>query len=90
MEIARITLSCREMVALVTAYVEDAMPEEQRVRFEQHVAMCRGCERYLAQMRETIRVTGTLREVDLPPAALDPLQGAFRRWKERRGPGAKP
>ena len=59
-------LSCREVVELVTAYLEGALSREEHVRFETHLAACRGCVAYLEQMRATIRLTGTLRVEDIP------------------------
>src|SRR4029078_3367823 len=53
-------LSCREVVELVTAYLEGALTEAEEVRFEEHLAMCDGCAAYLDQMRRTIDVAGRL------------------------------
>jgi anti-sigma factor RsiW len=47
-------LSCRELVELVTDYLEGAMTPEEAARFEAHVAACAGCEAYLEQVRATI------------------------------------
>ena len=44
-------LSCREVVELITAYLEGALTWRERRRFESHIAGCEGCTRYLAQMR---------------------------------------
>ena len=52
---------CREMVELVTAYLEDALSDRQRRRFEAHLAGCPHCTEYLRQMRTTIAITGRLR-----------------------------
>jgi anti-sigma factor RsiW len=76
--------TCQEMVELVTAYFEDRMPVEDRLRFEQHIAVCGPCHTYLQQMRETIRVTGELREESLSADARDTLLTAFREWEGRR------
>jgi predicted anti-sigma-YlaC factor YlaD len=76
-------LTCQELVEVVTDYLEGAMPAEQRVRFEEHLAYCSWCRTYLAQMRETVEITGTLREDDLGVEARDALMKAFRDWKER-------
>ena len=76
-------LTCQELVEVVTDYLEGAMPAEQRVRFEEHLAYCSWCQTYLAQMRETVEVTGTLREDDLSAEARDALLGVFRDWRER-------
>jgi anti-sigma factor RsiW len=75
-------LTCQELVEVVTDYLEGAMPAKQRVRFEEHLAYCSWCQTYLAQMRETVEITGTLREDDLSAEARDALLRVFRDWKE--------
>ena len=75
--------TCQEMVELVTEYLEDRLSVEDRLRFEQHIAVCGPCHAYLHQMRETIRVTGELREESLSEDARDTLMGAFREWGGR-------
>ncbi|HEX2086073.1 MAG TPA: zf-HC2 domain-containing protein [Solirubrobacteraceae bacterium] len=47
-------MTCRELVELVTEYLEDALPAGRRVRFEEHVAECEGCRAYLAQIRAVV------------------------------------
>jgi hypothetical protein len=74
------TLSCRELVELVTDYFEDALDERHRCLFEEHIAACGGCKRYLEQLRQTILVTGTLTPDDFSPAAERELLQAFRAW----------
>jgi anti-sigma factor RsiW len=75
-------LSCRDIVELVTDYIEDALPAEERRRFEHHLTYCPGCVTYVAQIRETIRVTGQLpREEPLAPALRERLLSQFRSWK---------
>jgi len=79
--IGRADLSCRELVELVTDYVEGALDRRTRSRFERHISGCPHCTAYLEQIRETIRLTGMLREDQLEPQARDELLAAFRRWK---------
>ncbi|MCU0490058.1 MAG: zf-HC2 domain-containing protein [Chloroflexaceae bacterium] len=74
-------LTCRELVELVTEYVEGAMPPEELRRFEQHLAMCEGCRAYLDQARQTIRLVGQLHEAILPLATRQTLLQTFRSWK---------
>jgi predicted anti-sigma-YlaC factor YlaD len=75
-------LSCREIVELVTDYLEDAMLSEERRRFEHHLSYCPGCVTYVEQIRETIRLTGELpREETLSPALRDGLVAQFRHWR---------
>lgn len=76
-------LTCRELVEVVTDYLEDRMPAEQRLLFEEHIAYCTWCVTYLEQMRETIRATGALQEEDLAPEAREALLDVFREWRRR-------
>jgi len=39
-----------------------------------------GCASCLDQMRDTIRIVGSLREEDLDPDLREELVGAFRGW----------
>jgi predicted anti-sigma-YlaC factor YlaD len=73
-------LSCHEVVELVTDYLEDALPPEDRRRVEEHLGLCEGCTRYLEQMRETIRLTGMLTEDQIPEEQKSALLEAFRSW----------
>jgi anti-sigma factor RsiW len=76
-------MSCRELVELVTDYLEDQMPPEQRRTFEEHLAICPGCVNYVEQMRKTVATVGVLREDSIPPEARESLLSAFRDWKRQ-------
>lgn len=70
--------SCDESVELVTAYLEGELDEPTRCRFEEHLAVCEGCERYLSQFRTTIDALRMLRHESLPGDTRDRLLSAFR------------
>ena len=74
-------LTCRELVELVTDYLEGALPRTERARFESHIAACVNCREYLAQFQQTIALTGTLREDDIEPAARAALLAQFGEWR---------
>lgn len=74
-------LVCKELVELVTEYLEGTLAPELRDRFEAHIAGCDGCTNYLVQMRQTIRITGRLSEDNLTPEARETLLHVFRDWK---------
>ena len=73
-------LSCRELVELVTDYLENALAADERARFDDHISRCDGCTEYLRQMRRTIELTGTLSSESLSPEAERALLHAFRGW----------
>jgi anti-sigma factor RsiW len=74
-------MSCRELVELVTEYLEGRLSAVDRRRFEEHMAGCPGCQTYLEQMRASLRLLGGLSEETLPPSMRDELLRAFRSWK---------
>ena len=73
-------MPCRELVELVTDYLEDRLSPIDRARFEAHLTECEACRTYLEQFRQTIRVLGRLPEESLSPEAREALQTAFRGW----------
>jgi anti-sigma factor RsiW len=74
-------MTCKELVELVTNYLEDSLPPQERERFEAHLATCTGCNVYLDQIRKTITLLGTLTEDTIPQRASDELLHIFRNWK---------
>lgn len=79
--IGRKQLSCREMVELMTEYLDGALDPRRHARFERHLAGCPHCRTYLEQVRATIGAAGALREEDVPEPVLAALLDAFRAWK---------
>jgi anti-sigma factor RsiW len=74
-------LVCQQAVELVTDYLEGALSQRARRRFEAHLAGCPHCTEYLAQMRETIRLAGRLEPEDLTPEQRDEFVELYRRWR---------
>ncbi len=78
-------LTCQELVELVTDYLEGALDDATRTRFDEHLEACSACRAYLEQMGVVLRAVGRLREDDLEPAATETLLHAFRDWKHDGG-----
>ena len=76
-------LVCREFVELVTDYLEGALPDAERVRFEAHVAECDGCAGYLEDMR---RLIGSLHQTPEPPPEGATHEALLRAFRDLRGP----
>jgi len=74
-------MSCKELVEIITEYLEGTLPLGERKRFEEHLAVCPGCQTYLEQMRQTVRTLGRLTEESLPPVVRQELLQVFRHWK---------
>jgi anti-sigma factor RsiW len=75
-------LVCREFVELVTDYLDGALPDEQRVRFEAHLAECDGCAGYLEDMS---RLVGSLHQTPEPPPDAETRDALLRAFRDLRG-----
>ena len=73
-------MPCRELVELVSDYLEDKLSPRDKARFEAHLVQCEVCRTYLEQFRLTIRVLGRLPEESLSTEAREKLLAAFRGW----------
>jgi anti-sigma factor RsiW len=74
-------LDCNELVELVTAYLENALPAVERARFEAHLTECPDCVEYMAQFQRTIAAIGLAApELERTPPVSDLLR-VFRDWK---------
>jgi anti-sigma factor RsiW len=72
---------CQQAVELVTGYLEGTLARAGRRRFEAHLAGCPHCTEYLAQMRKTIELTGSLTPDDLTPQMQDEFIAIYRQWR---------
>lgn len=75
-------LTCKELVELITDYLEGVLPAAEHARFDEHLAGCPFCRTYLEQMRQTIDTVGHLPEESVEPSALNALLAHFRREPE--------
>jgi anti-sigma factor RsiW len=74
-------MTCQELVELVTDYLEGALTDLDRERFEEHIELCPMCQVHLEQLRVTVRELGQLRERDIDPEILVEMQERFRHWR---------
>jgi anti-sigma factor RsiW len=82
MDLRRRPYACQEMVELVTDYLEGALGRRARRRFEAHLAGCPHCTEYVAQLRATIRLTGTLSEDDFTPDMRHEFLSLYEQWRQ--------
>lgn len=84
LRLRRRDLVCQQAVELVSDYLEGALSRVDRRRYEAHLTGCPHCTEYLAQMRKTIELTGTLTPDDLTPQMQDDFIGLYRQWRADR------
>jgi predicted anti-sigma-YlaC factor YlaD len=74
-------MSCKEIVELVTEYLEGSLPAHEVRRFQAHLELCEGCVNYLDQMRTSIALSGRLTAESLDPLTRSALIDTFRNWR---------
>jgi anti-sigma factor RsiW len=80
MKLFRRDMPCREVVEVITDYLEGKLRSRDRRALEAHLGGCDGCDAYLEQMRQTISLTGRLEPEDVPAELEQRLLVAFREW----------
>ncbi len=76
-------MRCRQVVELMTEYIEGTLSDSDRKKFEQHIAGCDGCTEYLRQLRISIGLTGRLPDEPVPAHLAEELVRAFKDWRRR-------
>ena len=74
-------MTCREVVELMTDYLDGFLSVADRARFENHMSGCDGCRAYLAQLRTARSLMGRVGDEALPEPLKAELMNAFRTWK---------
>ena len=72
------TITCEQVVDIVSDYLEGLVDDAMRGEIEAHLALCPGCDEYLRQMRSTLRTLGHIPLDTLSDSAKDALTAAFR------------
>ena len=60
-------VTCRELVALVTGYLDGVLPAGWRAGLDRHLAVCDGCTTYLQQIGATIDALARVDRDQRPP-----------------------
>jgi anti-sigma factor RsiW len=88
---ARATITCQEIVELMTEYVEGALSAADRHLFERHLVQCPPCRDYLQQLRATVVRAGSLAITEtapeLPASTEAALLSAFRNFQRKPSEG---
>jgi len=72
-------LSCGEVLALLSDYLDGDLAAAARQQVEDHLRGCEGCARFGGEFRVTVRALRThlQRPSPVPPAVLDRLRVAL-------------
>jgi anti-sigma factor RsiW len=61
---AVIALECRTIVELASDYLDGDLDADRHRKVMAHLAGCDSCERYVDQVRQTVRLVGRLQRVE--------------------------
>ncbi len=75
-------LPCKEVVELVTDYLEQALLPEMRARVDEHLAECPGCTIYYEQVRQTVVALRQLTAEPMFPTTREELLQKFRQLRQ--------
>lgn len=82
-------LTCNEVIDFLGAYLEDELPSDVRVRFDEHVAVCPACVDYIETYRQTKVLTRRAAEQEAEAeedSAPEPLVAAIlAAWQSQQG-----
>ncbi len=75
------TIECRQLVELVTDYVEGVLDAATRAELEAHLQLCGACAEYVRQMRTTMQMVGSVPLESLSDDTKSALLTAFRDFR---------
>jgi anti-sigma factor RsiW len=79
-------IACQQLVELLSDHLERTLPADERARVVAHLSTCGGCTAALEQLRETVRVAGSLEEPAVEEPERERVRQVFRRWLEATPP----
>lgn len=60
------SMTCEDLVELVTDHLDSVLDPETERRLRDHLALCDGCERYIDQIRHTVDMLRVLSTTPRP------------------------
>ena len=71
--------TCKQIAALVLAYLNDELSPRRKREFQQHLKICPDCVNFLKTYKKTIQATGTLSLDEMPSKVRDNIWQFLRR-----------
>jgi anti-sigma factor RsiW len=78
------SITCREVLDFVMAYLDGELPSGQKHAFERHLAVCPSCVNYLETYRTTVRLGKSLGHDPNEPATGNVPEGLIKAIREAR------
>jgi anti-sigma factor RsiW len=81
-------LACEQLVELLSDHLDGTLSEDDRRHVIAHLSECDGCTAALEQMRETLRIAGTLTVEPVPGPERERTRMTYRTWQQALPPTA--
>jgi len=75
-------LVCREVVELVSDYLEGTLPPRQVARLERHLSGCDPCVEYVGQIRTTVALAHQVPPGEVDADTTQRLVELYRTWQK--------
>jgi anti-sigma factor RsiW len=75
-------MDCKQIIDLISMYVDSELDERQKAEFEEHVSQCSSCKEELNDILKVLEVLHSIPEVDLPDNFKDELHEKLIKVKE--------
>jgi anti-sigma factor RsiW len=79
------SITCKDVAEFLMSYTDGEMPAQARSQFDEHLAICASCGRYVNQYQRTVRMgqqafgaTGASAEGVVPAGLLEAIRSARR------------
>lgn len=79
--------NCRDVIDLLTEYVEGGLAPGDARRLEAHLAGCGPCIEFLETLKKTRAAVGTLRAQAMPEQCRRELRAFLKKEMKKRGSG---
>ena len=78
-------MNCLDYVDLISDYIENDLPEEEKSLFEEHFSGCEDCKSFLRSFQSSLEVVEYLKNEPCPPIVEQKLQQMIgKRLKEKQ------
>jgi anti-sigma factor RsiW len=75
-------LLCREVVELVSDYLDGTLSNDLRIRMDAHLSGCDPCVEYVGQIRATVALVERVEPEQVDPATRERLIDLYRRMQK--------
>ena len=75
-------MTCRDLAGFLLEYVEGELAPDARQRFDEHIAICPDCVRYLQHYTETVKAGRLAMAEELPVDVPEALVSAILRARQ--------